>query len=177
MKNSAGSEPGGAKAAAASGSTSILDGARAGTTTAVILAAGQGTRMKSATPKVLHTLCGRPLVYYPVKAALDAGCRDVVVVVGYGAELVTAYLKAAFGARVKTAVQEQQRGTGDAARAGLTGVAADAEHVLVYYGDAPLLRAEDVAAVAARLSAGPACDVALATCTLEDPFGYGRVLR
>ena len=76
------------------------------TTTAVILAAGQGTRMKSATPKVLHTIAGRPLVHYPVEAALEAGCGEVVVVVGHGREEVAAYLAKAFGARVKTAVQE-----------------------------------------------------------------------
>src|SRR6185436_19359255 len=111
-----------------SGSTPIL--AR---TAAVVLAAGQGTRMKSAVPKVLHTLAGRPLVHYPVRAALDAGCREVVVVVGHGAELVTAYLKKAFGERVRTAVQPEQRGTGDAARAGLSAVRPDVEDVLVYY--------------------------------------------
>ncbi|HEX7601379.1 MAG TPA: NTP transferase domain-containing protein, partial [Polyangiaceae bacterium] len=57
-------------------------------TTAVILAAGKGTRMKSALPKVMHGLCGRPLVHYPVRAALEAGCTEVVVVVGHGREHV-----------------------------------------------------------------------------------------
>ena len=80
------------------------------TTTAIILAAGQGTRMKSATPKVLHAIAGRPLVHYPVAAALEAGCGEVVVVVGHGREQVAAYLAKAFEGRVKTAVQEQQRG-------------------------------------------------------------------
>src|ERR1700675_1840831 len=110
-------------------------------TTALILAAGQGTRMKSATPKVLHPIAGRPLVHYPVEAALDAGCSEVVVVVGHGRELVSAYLAKAFGGRVKTAVQEQQRGTGDAARAGMTAVSSGTERVLIYYGDVPLLAA------------------------------------
>src|SRR5580700_7328785 len=91
-------------------------------TTALILAAGQGTRMKSALPKVLHPIAGRPLVHYPVQAALDAGCTEVVVVVGHGRELVTTYLASAFGDRVKTAYQEKQLGTGDAARAGMTAV-------------------------------------------------------
>src|SRR6185369_4416062 len=97
-------------------------------TTAVILAAGQGTRMKSALPKVLHPLAGRPLVHYPVRAALEAGCGEVVVVVGHGRERLEGYLSDGFGAsalgipeawrgRVKTAVQKEQRGTGDAARA------------------------------------------------------------
>ncbi|HKQ67860.1 MAG TPA: NTP transferase domain-containing protein, partial [Polyangiaceae bacterium] len=79
---------------------------------AIILAAGQGTRMKSATPKMLHPLAGRPLIHYSVRAALDAGASDVVVVVGHGADQVTAYLQATFGDAVRTARQAEQRGTG-----------------------------------------------------------------
>jgi len=147
------------------------------TTAAIILAAGQGTRMKSATPKVMHLLCGRPLVHYPVRAALDAGCGEVVVVVGHGRELVTAYLAKAFGDRVRTAVQAEQRGTGDAARAGLEGVSARATDAVIFYGDVPLLAAPDVARVLARLAAEPRCDVALATCEVDRPEGYGRIVR
>ena len=157
-------------------------------TSAVILAAGQGTRMKSALPKVLHAIAGRPLVHYPVRAALEAGCGEVVVVVGHGRERLEAYLSEAFGAsahgipeewrgRVKTAVQKEQRGTGDAARAGLDAVRPDAERVLVFYGDVPLLTAADVAAVASILDGKDGTEVALATCTTDDPFGYGRVIR
>ena len=157
-------------------------------TSAVILAAGQGTRMKSALPKVLHAIAGRPLVHYPVRAALEAGCGEVVVVVGHGRERLEAYLSEAFGAsaqgipeawkgRVKTAVQKEQRGTGDAARAGLDAVRQDAERVLVFYGDVPLLTAADVAAVASSLDGEDRADVALATCTTDEPFGYGRVMR
>lgn len=145
---------------------------------AVILAAGQGTRMKSGLPKVLHAVGGRPLVHYPVRAALEAGCDEVVVVVGHGREHVESYLAAAFGAtgRVKTAVQREQRGTGDAARAGLEAVRADAEQVLVFYGDVPLLTAEEVGAVA-RARSDASCPLAMATCVTDDPFGYGRVIR
>jgi len=146
-------------------------------TTAIILAAGQGTRMKSTLPKVLHTIAGRPLVHYPVRAALDAGCGDVVVVVGHGRGDVEKYLAAAFGERVRTAVQEQQRGTGDAARAGLSGVKPGAERILLFYGDVPLLSADDVAAVAKKLDEEPGAVLALATCEVPDPHGYGRVLR
>jgi bifunctional UDP-N-acetylglucosamine pyrophosphorylase/glucosamine-1-phosphate N-acetyltransferase len=159
-----------------------------GSTTAVILAAGQGTRMKSALPKVLHAIAGRPLVHYPVRAALEAGCGEVVVVVGHGRDRLEAYLSEAFGAsahgipeawkgRVKTAVQKEQRGTGDAARAGLEAVRPEAERVLVFYGDVPLLTAPDVASVASILDAEKTAGVALATCTTDDPFGYGRVMR
>ncbi|MBX3190233.1 MAG: bifunctional UDP-N-acetylglucosamine diphosphorylase/glucosamine-1-phosphate N-acetyltransferase GlmU [Labilithrix sp.] len=152
-------------------------------TTAVILAAGQGTRMKSALPKVLHAVAGRPLVHYPVRAALEAGCGEVVVVVGHGREQLEAYLAQAFGAtgagegRVKTALQREQRGTGDAARAGLDGVRASSERVLLFYGDVPMLEARDVAAVAKALDDDPAAAIAMATCTTDEPFGYGRVIR
>jgi bifunctional UDP-N-acetylglucosamine pyrophosphorylase/glucosamine-1-phosphate N-acetyltransferase len=153
-------------------------------TTAIVMAAGQGTRMKSALPKVMHAVSGRPIVHYGVQAALDAGCAEVVVVVGHGRELVEQYLARAFahaGTRVKTAVQAQQKGTGDAARAGLDAVGAGAQRVLVLNGDVPLLRGEDLRAVCAPLEAAepgaarPA--LALATCTPEDPTGYGRILR
>lgn len=133
--------------------------------------------MKSATPKVLHTLAGLPLVHYPVQAALDAGCDDVVVVVGHGRSDVEAYLAKAFGDRVRTALQEHQRGTGDAARAGLGAVREGAERVLLFYGDVPLLVGDDVAPVVRRLDQEPEATLALATCELAEPFGYGRVLR
>jgi bifunctional UDP-N-acetylglucosamine pyrophosphorylase / glucosamine-1-phosphate N-acetyltransferase len=144
-------------------------------TSAIILAAGQGTRMKSAIPKMLHTLAGLPLVHYPVEAALEAGCGEVVVVVGYGKEAVAGYLAKAFRGRVKTAVQAQQLGTGDAARAGMMAIGAAAERVMIFNGDAPLLAAEDLLPVVEAL--GDAPGLALATCEVDDPFGYGRVLR
>ena len=117
--------------------------------TAIVLAAGQGTRMKSAVPKVLHRLCGRPMVHWVVDAAFAAGARDVVVVVGHGREEVEASLAAAFGDRVRTAVQSVQRGTGDAVRCALPAVAADAELVLLLCGDTPLLEADELRALGA----------------------------
>src|SRR6516165_61279 len=126
------------------------------TTTAIVLAAGQGTRMKSALPKVMHPLLGLPIVHYGVQAALEAGCDEVVVVVGHGRELLEKYLADTFGGSakpVRTVVQEKQRGTGDAARVGLTGVGRQAERVLVLNGDVPLVRAEDLRAVLDTLHA------------------------
>jgi bifunctional UDP-N-acetylglucosamine pyrophosphorylase / glucosamine-1-phosphate N-acetyltransferase len=150
-------------------------------TTAVILAAGQGTRMKSALPKVLHPVAGRPLIHYPVRAALEAGCGEVVVVVGHGREAVASYLSSAFhandGVFVRTAVQEQQRGTGDAAKAGLSAVRPEAERILILNGDIPLITADDVAPVAQKLDDDPAAAISIATCTTDDPFGYGRIMR
>ncbi|HEY6458748.1 MAG TPA: NTP transferase domain-containing protein, partial [Polyangiaceae bacterium] len=156
-------------------------------TTAIVLAAGQGTRMKSALPKVMHAVSGLPIVHFGIQAALDAGCAEVVVVVGHGREAVEAYVARAFAGakdasgapRVRTAVQEQQRGTGDAARAGLAAVGAAAERILVMNGDVPLLRGDDLRQVLAALDGvtpAPAPALALATCVVADPAGYGRVL-
>jgi len=135
--------------------------------------------MKSALPKVMHTLAGRPLIHFPVRAAFDAGCAEVVVVVGHGRELVSSYLAKAFGGRVKIAVQENQRGTGDAAASGLRAVGTEIDAALVFYGDAPLLVAGDVRSVAAKLGecAGAARALSLATCVVDEPHGYGRVMR
>jgi bifunctional UDP-N-acetylglucosamine pyrophosphorylase / glucosamine-1-phosphate N-acetyltransferase len=142
-------------------------------TVAIVMAAGLGTRMKSRLPKCMHAVGGRPLVHYPVRAALEAGADTVVAVVGHGREHVEAYLRGAFGARVRFAVQEQQRGTGDAARVGLSGFE-NAARVLIVNGDTPLVSKEDFEPV---LHALAGVSLSLATCTLSDPTGYGRVLR
>jgi bifunctional UDP-N-acetylglucosamine pyrophosphorylase/glucosamine-1-phosphate N-acetyltransferase len=139
---------------------------------AIVLAAGQGTRMKSAHPKVLFTIAGRPLVYYAVAAAIEAGAQRVVVVASPGAaDALGDELVSRFGAdRMALAVQDPPRGTGDAARVGLAGVQAD--RVLIVYGDTPLLVAEEL-----RSLVGHQTDLALLTCDLDDPTGYGRILR
>jgi bifunctional UDP-N-acetylglucosamine pyrophosphorylase/glucosamine-1-phosphate N-acetyltransferase len=146
-------------------------------TTALILAAGLGTRMKSSVPKVLHGVCGRPLVFYPVRAALDAGCGEVVVIVGRARGDVETYLASTFGSRVRTAVQDEQRGTGDAARAGMGAVGASATRVLIANSDTPLVSASDIARVVEAFDASNGAPLALATCTVSDAHGYGRVLR
>jgi len=149
------------------------------TTTGIVLAAGQGTRMKSAVPKVMHPICGLPIVHYGVQAALDAGCGEVVVVVGQGRHRVEEYLARAFAGRpVRVAVQEDQRGTGDAARAGLATIGKEALQVLVMNGDVPLVSGEHLRAVMLPLAeAGSPAALAFATCLVGDPTGYGRVLR
>jgi len=149
------------------------------TTTGIVLAAGQGTRMKSAVPKVMHRVCGLPIVHFGVQAALDAGCGDVVVVVGQGRALVEEYLQRAFeGRRVRTAVQEHQRGTGDAARAGVASIGKEALQVLVMNGDVPLVTGEHLRAVMKPVADSDSrAALSLATCLVDDPTGYGRVLR
>jgi bifunctional UDP-N-acetylglucosamine pyrophosphorylase/glucosamine-1-phosphate N-acetyltransferase len=143
---------------------------------AIVLAAGQGTRMKSPTPKMMHLLAGRPLIYYAVRAALDAGASDVVVVVGHGGEQVQSYLADTFGSAVRTANQPEQRGTGHAALMALPALS-HVENTLVLYGDAPLMEVSDLRALADALEGYPEAPLALLTCVLEDPTGYGRVLR
>jgi bifunctional UDP-N-acetylglucosamine pyrophosphorylase / glucosamine-1-phosphate N-acetyltransferase len=153
--------------------------------TGIILAAGMGTRMKSEQPKVLHAVCGLPIVHHGVQAALDAGCSDVVVVVGQGGARVEEYLARAFAGRpVRTAVQEAQRGTGDAARAGLAVVGLQADLVLVMNGDVPLVRGTDLLEVAKPVQGegvpppgGGAPALSIATCVVDDASGYGRILR
>ena len=141
---------------------------------AIILAAGQGTRMKSARPKVLHELCGRPMIHYVVDAALAAGAAEVVVVVGHGRDEVTAYLAREFGARVKIAVQETQEGTGHAVRCALPSLAPDTDRVFLLCGDTPLLGAAELVRLPAAMGGGP---LAMLTVRTVDPTGYGRILR
>ena len=143
---------------------------------AIILAAGQGTRMKSSISKMLHPLAGRPLIYYSVRAALDAGASDVVVVVGRAAKEVETYLAATFGNAVRTASQAEQRGTGHAAAMAMP-VLGNAETTLILYGDTPLLEVSDLKALATALEGHPEASLAFVTCVLGDPTGYGRVLR
>ncbi len=140
---------------------------------AIVLAAGQGTRMKSALPKVLHHAAGRPLLHFPVQAALEAGATRVIVVLSpQTREPAESYLAQTFGReRIVVAVQDPPRGTGDAARVGLEHVSA--ERVLILYGDTPLVTQHDLAPLLADADA----PLTLLSCELDDPKGYGRVLR
>lgn len=143
---------------------------------AILLAAGQGTRMKSALPKVLHPLLGRPMLSYPVQAALDAGAEKVVVVLGHGIDQVRPELERRFGARVIVAHQVQQNGTGDAARCGAEVVANYAGSFLILYGDAPCITAQPLQRLMEAKRSSPA-PLALITAKLADATGYGRILR
>jgi len=142
-------------------------------TTAIVLAAGKGTRMKSDLPKVLHHVAGAPMVDHVVQAALDAGADDAVVVVGHRRELVEAHLAERFGDRVRTALQAEQKGTGHAVMCGLPELK-DATTALLLYGDTPLVRAEDLARL---LDVRADHELALITCRVPSPTGYGRILR
>ena len=145
-------------------------------TIAIVLAAGQGTRMKSARPKVLHEIAGRALVEWSLGSAFEGGIDRAVVVVGHGSDAVKATLSARFAARVDFATQEAQRGTGDAVRSAFRALEGFEGTVVVLYGDCPLVTPETVRAlVDARASKG--VPLAMLTMTLVDPTGYGRILR
>jgi bifunctional UDP-N-acetylglucosamine pyrophosphorylase/glucosamine-1-phosphate N-acetyltransferase len=142
--------------------------------TAVVLAAGLGTRMKSSLPKVLHPIAGRPLVHYAVRAALAAGVSKVVVVTSGQPEIERA-LAREFAEQVVCVTQDPPRGTGDAARIGIAQVTT--ERVLILCGDTPLVRAHELTELVAALDQAGASELSFLTCALENPAGYGRVLR
>ena len=141
--------------------------------TAVILAAGQGTRMKSSQPKVLHEILGRPMIAYLLDTLREAGVNDIVVVVGHQAEAVKEALKD-YG--VRFVVQEPQLGTGHAVQVAMPAVPPEAATVMVLCGDAPLISGESMAALQ-RLHAGTGAAVTVQTIELPDGAHYGRVVR
>jgi bifunctional UDP-N-acetylglucosamine pyrophosphorylase/glucosamine-1-phosphate N-acetyltransferase len=133
--------------------------------TAVILAAGEGTRMRSRTPKMLHELCGRPLVMWSVLAAREAGATNVVVVDGPRQQL-----QATLPDWVTSVVQEHQHGTGDAVKAARDHFG---DKVVVLMGDVPLVTASTIAGLVDAHAEG----ATMMTMILEDPGAYGRVVR
>jgi bifunctional UDP-N-acetylglucosamine pyrophosphorylase/glucosamine-1-phosphate N-acetyltransferase len=157
-------------------------------TTAIILAAGHGTRMKSSRPKPLHVMCGRPMVLHVIHALEAVNPSRTMVVVGHGAERVTdeVRLAAPDWSNVDFAVQQRQRGTGDAAMVGLGalderggtghGDVDDESTVIVMPGDTPLLRPDTIARLVHEHEKASNA-ATLLTAELDEPYGYGRVLR
>ncbi len=144
----------------------------ASTLTAIVMAAGKGTRMKSERPKAITPLLGQPLTRYVLRALEQAGAKPIIVVVGHGAEEV----KSALGEQYLYALQTQQLGTGHAVMQAVPHLPSDAEYVLIAAGDSPLVTPEVFQSLyEAALQTDAAC--ALATALLDDPTGYGRILR
>ena len=140
--------------------------------TAVILAAGKGTRMKSKLPKVLHKVGGHPMLEHVMDAAEAAGCRDNVVVIGHGAELVRELV----GDRARIALQAEQLGTGHAVLQAADTLKDFTGTVMILCGDTPLLEADELEKFyAEHVKSGAAATVMSAL--MDDPFGYGRILR
>ena len=148
---------------------------------AVVLAAGEGTRMRSTRPKPLHRLCGRPMVLWVLDALMGLDLSRVVVVVGHGSNRLTKALAEAVAPRVPLEIVEQpvQRGTGDALSVALTAFNDDdgeLDDIVVLPGDTPLLRPGTLAAlVRAQQEANAAAT--LLTARPAEPKGYGRVVR
>ena len=140
--------------------------------TAIILAAGEGTRMKSRHPKVMHKLLDRPLVSWVTRAAREAGADRIVVVVGCGADEVRAHL--ANEKDVECVEQTERLGTGHAARVALEATGVNAGPVVILNGDLPLISPETVRAFAGSVADGSHA-AAILTMTPSDPFGYGRI--
>lgn len=135
----------------------------------VILAAGKGTRMRSQTPKVLHTLAGKPMVSHVLETAQALNPSRTHVVIGHGADQLRAALE---GTDVHFALQAEQKGTGHAVAQTLEQLGQG--KVLVLYGDVPLIRRETLAALLANVDEQ---HLGLLTVTLTNPHGYGRIVR
>ncbi|HEY8170516.1 MAG TPA: bifunctional UDP-N-acetylglucosamine diphosphorylase/glucosamine-1-phosphate N-acetyltransferase GlmU [Candidatus Limnocylindria bacterium] len=142
------------------------------TPAAIVLAAGQGTRMRSRVPKVLHSLAGRPMIDHVLAALAGAGIEHPIVVTGHGADAVERALEG----RATSVRQEPQRGTADAVRVGLERLETPSSSVVVTMGDAPLVSADVFAALARERDASDAA-VALVSASLADAAGYGRIVR
>jgi bifunctional UDP-N-acetylglucosamine pyrophosphorylase/glucosamine-1-phosphate N-acetyltransferase len=138
----------------------------------VILAAGQGTRMKSQMPKVLHQIAGKPMVQYAIDAATSIGSRRPLVVIGHGAEQV----QNTIGDRVDFVLQVPQQGTGHALLQARAKLDPGCEIVLVLYGDTPFLSAETIQRLLDTHRAAQAV-LSLVTFTPLDPALYGRIMR
>jgi bifunctional UDP-N-acetylglucosamine pyrophosphorylase / glucosamine-1-phosphate N-acetyltransferase len=144
----------------------------AGKVQCVILAAGQGTRMKSEKPKVLHSIAGKPMVQYAIDAAAAIGSQRPIAVIGHGAEQV----QNTIGDRVETVLQVPQLGTGHALLQARAKIDPAAEIVVVLYGDTPFLSAETIQRLLDTHRAARAV-LSLVTFTPADPALYGRIIR
>jgi bifunctional UDP-N-acetylglucosamine pyrophosphorylase/glucosamine-1-phosphate N-acetyltransferase len=140
--------------------------------TAVLLAAGQGTRMKSDFPKVLHPLCGKPMLWHVLEALKSVITEKPVVIVGHGAEEVKNYV----GASAECVLQEPQLGTGHATMQAESLLKGKTDYVIVTYADMPLLRGETFGRLVEtqRHNPGP---FSMLTVIAEDPHGFGRIVR
>jgi bifunctional UDP-N-acetylglucosamine pyrophosphorylase/glucosamine-1-phosphate N-acetyltransferase len=139
----------------------------------VILAAGQGKRMRSSLPKVLHPIAGRPMLAHAIASAQAiAGQHETVIVLGHGGDLVQSYLEKS-GTTVKTANQLEQKGTGHAVLQAAD-LLDDAKDTLILYGDVPLIQTATLEKLAKLASTGA---LALLTQQMSNPTGYGRIVR
>ncbi|MBM3151032.1 MAG: UDP-N-acetylglucosamine diphosphorylase/glucosamine-1-phosphate N-acetyltransferase, partial [Chloroflexi bacterium] len=140
--------------------------------TTILLAAGQGTRMKSSLPKVLHPVAGQPMVFHALKAAAGVSGEKPALVVGHGAEAV----RERVGDQARYILQERQLGTGHAVMQAETLLAGKTDLLVVAYADMPLLRGETLRRLVETQQANPG-PLSLLTVIAGDPRGFGRILR
>ena len=140
---------------------------------AIVLAAGFGKRMNSSTPKVLHPICGMPILGHVLETVEELKPAQIIAVVGHGKERVTKYLNADFK-KIKTVVQKQQKGTGHAVQTALAEMKNFKGLVLITAGDTPLLTSDSISRLVAAAKESKA---AVLTADLPDPTGYGRIIR
>lgn len=136
----------------------------------IILAAGEGKRMKSKTPKILHPILGKPLIAFVLDLAREIGSSETVLVVDNTSDGAYDWL----ASEIQYAIQEEPLGSGDAARKGLE--KARWEITLILCGDVPLLKAQTLSRLCTYHKQEGA-DLTLLTCHMDDPFGYGRIVR
>ncbi len=139
---------------------------------AIILAAGDGTRMKSEKPKVLHEICGKPMISILVDTLYEFGIDDIVVVTGYKENLI----KAELGNRVSYITQKELLGTGHAVLQTIEYFSKKRGKVVVLCGDAPLISKDSLGGIM-NTSSKPGIDAAVVTMKMENPAGYGRIIK
>ncbi|MGB3340795.1 MAG: NTP transferase domain-containing protein [bacterium] len=138
--------------------------------TTIIMGAGIGKRMNSKVPKIIHRILGKPIISFVIDRVKDINCPEVIVVVGKHKNVI----KAELGRTVKYALQPIPLGTGDAAKKGIA--KATHNNILILNGDIPLISEKTIASLISYYEHEKA-DLAILTCVMRNPFGYGRVLR
>lgn len=141
---------------------------------AIVLAAGKGTRMKSKTPKVLHGIAGRPMLFYPLNLLKELKAGKVLVVVGHGADEIR---KAFGGEKAAFVLQKDQLGTGHAVMCALKELKGFDGDVLILSGDVPLIKKETLSGLVSLHAKGRKTALTLVTTVLDNPGGYGRIVR
>lgn len=142
--------------------------------TAIILAAGKSTRMKSRRPKPLHEICGKPMLHFILEACFGAGCDRAILVVGYGKDEIVDYFE--HDKRISFVEQTQQLGTGHAVQVCAPELKKQEGDVFILAGDVPLTRSQVLQTLHQTHQQDKAA-ASMATAILDDPTGYGRVIR
>ena len=142
--------------------------------TAIILAAGKSTRMKSKRPKALHEVCGKPMLHFVLQACYGAGCGRVIVIVGHGKDAIIDAFE--HDRRIQWVEQTEQLGTGHAAKMAEPLLRSHHGDVFILTADGPLIRDEVLRTLLQAHHDEPA-DASMATAELDDPTGYGRIVR